>query len=254
MGVFTDEYGEPIAWRIAVMSLAGVAVTAAITFALCGQMTARGAEETKEEEVVTVVTPPQDTGDGGLGAWLAGVEGSERLRQLGEDDLRAMMLAVRSWQASAGMYCDASLAVVGDVDTGTDGTHVRMLVRGQTTETWLELVRSPDGTWVVTERPWGFDGDMEARIAVTDTAAMSGLLGIDVAGELVRQLLSSGIAGVEGAWTKASAVTGDGEAKRLTIWVPTTEGAEAVPYDAAFDRTLGLLEVALAGEPLEVAR
>ena len=68
-----------------------------------------------------------------------------------------------------------------------------------------------------------------------------------VAAEVQRQLLASGLPGAESAWTTAASVAHEGAVWRLALWLPTGEAGTS-RYDAAFDASVGLLELSPAAE------
>ena len=82
---------------------------------------------------------------------------------------------------------------------------------------------------------------------MVDISVLTTLMPERVATEVSRQVAASGIEGAGDAWTNASSVETEGEVTHLTIWFPTqSEGSQA--WDASFDETFGMLEIAPQGE------
>lgn len=249
MGIFKDEYGDVIVWRVVAASLLAVATAAAVGFALFGPRPST--DDGRKETTQTIATPAGDRDmKAELKEWLGRIEGSERLSGIGDATLEGMRLAVTSWQRSSFGEKDVALAVVGDPVTDGATTTVRLHVTHAEGETWVEATLS-DGAWAIAEHPEGFDDD--APIPMADASALATVMPEGTASEVSRQLAASGIEGAGEAWTKASSVDVQGQVTRLTIWFPA-QGGEPRAWDASYDESFGMLEIAPSGEAGEEAR
>ena len=105
----------------------------------------------------------------------------------------------------------------------------------------LSLLFSPERALRLI-RPEGLAADPSSPIPIADAARLATATGEPVASAVSTQLAASGLEGAEAAWTCAEAVAKDGQVTRLTIWLPR-EGADAVAYEAAYDTSVGVLEL-----------
>lgn len=246
MGVFRDEYGELVAWRVAAVLAIVIVVVAVAAFALFGRRTERGARDV--EPVHTVATPGTGDPKADLGSWLAGIEGAERLSSIEGETLEGLRVAFLAWQSRTIGDSNVRVSVVGEPVVDGPTTTLRLRVTHEGGETWVEAAMS-ESTWAIEEHPEGFPAS-DAVIHVTDASALATVMPEEAAKEVLSQLAASGIDGIGEAWTTAESVSTEGAVTRLTVWVPTREGEPSV-WDASFDEAVGMLQVAPQGEPLE---
>lgn len=245
MAIFRDEYGDVVAWRVALAALAAVGAAVAVAVALFGPSAERGTPE--EDGRIELPAPTSGKAqDEGLDGWLAGIEGSESLAPIGEDGLAGLRDAIESWSATSWEGPAAlSVSKVSEPEGGT--VAVCLHVAGEGGETWLEAVLARDDTWRVTEHPGGLPPDEGQRIVVSDEAALGEAVGPAVAAQVARQLLSSGIEGSAEAWTTPETIRAEAGVTRLTIWFPRGED-EPEEWNAAYDESFGMLEIRPAAE------
>ena len=250
MGIFRDEYGDIIAWRVVIVAIVAVALAAGIALAVFWpKPQEKGSDETTPAQTVATPSEARDP-KADYREWLAGVEGSDRLAGMGDATLEGLRLVIVAWEKSAlGGVDGVTLAVVGEpVHDGSTAT-VRLRVRHGGGETWAEATLA-GGAWSVEERPDGFP-DID-RIPTSDVVALSALMPEGVASEVSRQVAASGIDGAGEAWTVPTSVRTEGQVTRLSVWFPRA-GGDSVEWTASFDESFGMLEVAPAAETREEA-
>lgn len=254
--LFRDAYGEVIVWRVALVIVLAVAAAVALAFALFGP---KGGDEPEDDGHVELPEATRaTTPDAGIDAWLAGVEGSDRLSGLEHFEIVGLMHAVESWSEAHPLE-DARLSVIDVARDGDGEIEVRLRVAHAGGDDWLEATLPSVGTWQVSERPEGFGPTADDRVAASDGEALAQVMDPAVASEVARQLLASGIEGADAAWTTPGSVSVEDGMTRMTIWFPR-EGGDPEAWDAAYEESFGMLEIrpsaqedAMATEPAEVA-
>lgn len=244
MDIFRDEYDEIIAWRVALAALIAVAIAAAVALMVFGPKP----QEEKEEEHVELPTPTvsvqQQQSD--LDAWLEGIEGSELLADLPDEDVRAIMEAAES-------FSEEESVVSVPAAPHTDGEALVAYLRIETDGRALYLTLRHEGNapWEVhelTETVVGVNDQDETPVAVSDTKELAKVMPDAVAYEVSRQFLASGIANANRAWTMRKGTSTTEGVTNFRIYVPG-DGADTTIYDASFEESFGMLEIAPQAEP-----
>ena len=286
MSAFKNEFGDVVAWRVALAAGGALSASVALAVALFGRMPApagpTGAygkadaatfefHPAPRDSADPAAQAPEATGDAQEGdagqpttgpvpeatpdapseaapvaddAWLTvteGTQGREAWDCLTPEARSSLRAAVLAWADSnmPGAAVSSVALESGRVDGAS--TSLVLLVEADGRTATVDASIAPGATWQVTEAA------LDGRVAIADVAGLAGTMGEDVASEVSRQLMASGIEGAAGAYTTLGSIVVEGPVTRLAIWADTGSGG-TIRYDAAFDAGVGLLELTPAGE------
>lgn len=244
MGIFTDEYGELVTWRVALAGALAVALAMAIAAVAFWPKPREQAEEPAEASVPVV--PPVEQGDAGdqeLEDWLEATEGSELLDGIDDATKRAIMDAANGFSDEGDV---ASIPTAPRTEDGVTMAYLRIRRAGDTLYLELRHEVGSDAPWEVSELREvvvGVNDQDETHVPISDADSLSRIMPNDVAREVSRQFLASGIANAERAFTMAKGTGTDGEVTRFQIHVPDTDDDSETTLDASYDASFGMLEL-----------
>lgn len=202
MRIFTDEYGELVTWRVALAGTAIAALTIAVAVLAFGPRPKDEAKEPTETSVPAV--PPAEaaeSGDDELDAWLRETEGSELLDGVDDDTKRAIMDAATSFSDEGDV---ASIPAAPRTENGVTVAYLRIQREEGTLYLELRHKAGSSAPWEVSELREivnGVNDQDETPIPITDVDALARVMPGDVAKEVSRQFLASGLENADRAWT-----------------------------------------------------
>ena len=243
MGIFTDEYGELVTWRVALAGTLAVALVMAIAAVAFWPRQRERAEEPTEASVPAV--PPAEPGEASdqeLEAWLEATEGSELLNGADDDTRRAIMDAATSFSDEGDV---ASIPAAPRTENGVTVAYLRIQRASDTLYLELRHEAGSSAPWEVGELREivnGVNDQDETPIPITDVDALARVMPGDVAKEVSRQFLASGLENADRAWTTIRGAGAEGNVTRFQIRIPEGDGGMDV-LDASYDAPFGMLEL-----------
>lgn len=241
MGIFTDEYGELVTWRVALAGAVAVAIAIAVAVLAFGPKQREQVEEPTETSVPIIPPETKEERDEALAAWLDATEGSDLLSDLSDEEKRAIMEAAASFSDEGSI---ASIPAAPHRENGVLTAYLRIETEGKAL--YLTLKHEGNAPWEVNELreviPSVNDQDM-TPMPISDPDALAQIMPADVAKEVSRQFLASGIDGANEAWTTTKGTSTEGDVTRFQIRVPGRDGSEVTTFDASYDKAFGMLEL-----------
>lgn len=244
MGIFTDEYGELVTWRVALAGTLAVALVMAIAAVALWPRQRERAEEPTEASVPAV--PPAEPGEASeqeLDAWLETTEGSELLDGADDDTRRAIMDAATSFSDEGDV---ASIPAAPRTENGVTVAYLRIQRASDTLYLELRHEAGSNAPWEVSELREivnGVNGQDETHVPLSDPGLLSRIMPEDVAREVSKQFLASGMENAEEAFTMAKGTGTDGDVTRFQIHVPSEGSGQEAIFDAVYDASFGMLEL-----------